>query len=283
MSGLPYVVSGGHKRFLACLPAKEDFGGLPKFLAAPGATLIPRSEWKPVNNRWRFDASFILDQNGHGSCVGNGSAAALRKVRILAGQPDVKLSPACLYAQINNGVDQGAVISDALTALQQTGTCRFDLVGQDPVYLPQLPAGWEQDAQRFTIRQAYHCANYDEIGSAIQLGYVVVYGIMVGNSFTNFDKYGVAGHARGPGNHCMHADGMTPLADGRWALDNCNSWASSFGPWNNGRCYLDEDHFGHGDVPDAFAIEFGSEDPQNPQPLPHLSTFGIHRPSPRTH
>src|SRR6185437_15750942 len=170
---LPYVMQGGHRRFLACLPPKDDFGGLKKYAA--NAPVIPRSQWKPISRRDLFPAaSWVWDQNGHGSCVGNGSAMALRKARVLGGQPDVILSPGCTYAQINGGRDQGAVISDTLTALLETGTCTYDMVGEEPIYLQQLPAGWQQTAARFKISEAYHCQTFDEIGSALQLGYTVV-------------------------------------------------------------------------------------------------------------
>lgn len=270
---MPYITVGGRRRYLACLPPKADFGGLPKFAARPlrrfESAVIPRSEWKPIKRSALFPAlSWILNQGEISSCVGNGSAAALRRARFLTGQSDVPLSPGALYAQINGGRDQGAIISDALTALQQTGTCSYATVGESPYYLNQLPAGWQEEAARFRIAQAYHCQSFDEIGSAPQYGYIVVYGITLGNSFMQFDQYGVAGHARGPGNHCMMADGMDLLPDGRWVLDNVNSWGADFGPWQNGRCYLDEEHFGNGDQPDAFAIQAATDDPQEPHAPP---------------
>lgn len=262
---LPYIMQGGHRRLLACLPPKADFGGMKKL--RDSVSILPRSEWVGLNRRSIFPPStWILDQDGIGSCVGNGSASALRKARFLAGQRDVELSPGCLYAQINGGSDNGAVISDALTALEQTGTCAFATVGETPYFLPQLPTGWKEEASRFRIGQAYHCQSFDEIGTALQCGFLVVYGIMVGNDFEQFDANGIAGWTSGPGNHCMHADGMIQLPDGRWLLDNCNSWGSTWGPWGIGRCYLSEDHFLHGDAPDAFAIEAATIDPKEPQP-----------------
>lgn len=267
---LPFAMSGGHRRYLACLPPKSDFGGFKKFASA--APVVPRSQWQTINRRQQFPApDWILDQDGIGSCVGNGSANGLRKARLLGGQSDVKLSPGALYAQINGGQDNGAVISDALTALQQKGTCSYGTVGETPFYINQLPSAWSDEAARFRIGQAYHCETFDEIASALQLGFIVVYGIMVGSSFENFDSSGVAGWTRGPGNHCMHADGLALLADGRWALDNVNSWGPSWGPWGIGRCYLSEEHFGHGDQPDAFAIVAAVDDPNDPHMPPAAS------------
>lgn len=269
---LSWIMSGGHRRYLACLPPHADFGALPKFRdhsrMVGSAPTIPRSQWAPINRRSIFPAaSWILDQNGYSSCVGNGSAAALRRARYLTngGEDDVPLSPGALYAQINGGSDNGAVISDALTALQQTGTCAYSTVGESPFYTRQLPAGWQQEAARFKISQAYHCQSFDEIGTALQLGFLIVYGIMVTGSFEHFDSNGIAGYGRGPGNHCMHADGMAQVG-GQWVLDNVNSWGASWGPWQNGRCYLCEQHFLNGDQPDAFAILAATYDPKEPTP-----------------
>lgn len=272
---VPSIIDhNGVERLLGCLPPRADFGRFPKFRSRSGATpVIPRSDWKPIDRRALFPAaSWILNQAQISSCVGNGAAAGLRKDRLVSGQTDVPLSPGCLYAQINNGQDQGAIISDALTALQERGTCSYATVGEEPYYLQQLPAGWQTEAQRFKVYQAYHCQTFDEIASAIQLGFIIVYGIMVGRNFESFDASGVAGYSRGPGNHCMHADGMIMLPDGRWVLDNANSWGPTWGPFGNGRCYLSEDHFLHGDQPDAFAIESAITDPQDPHEPPALKS-----------
>jgi hypothetical protein len=264
----PYLLVGGHKRYLTCLPPSHaklmaPRGGEFRSVHAP----IPRNQWREVNNRSKFPSfEWIYDQNGLGACVGNGSTNALRKARALAGMTDVRLAPGCTYAQINGGRDQGAVISDSLTALQQTGTISSATLGSDekPFYLRQLPSGWKKEAARFRIEEAYHCSDYDDICTAIQLGYVVVFGIQVGNNFNSFTPEGVPGVSRGPGNHCLCADGLHKLNNGQWALDTVNSWGADWGPWHNGRCYLIESHFQNGDQPDAYAVKTAVEDPLDP-------------------
>jgi hypothetical protein len=264
----PFIVVDGVKRYLTCLPPAQA-----KFMAPRGGefkdshTVIPRNQWREVNNRSKFPVDkFIFDQDGIGSCVGNGSTDSLMKVRALMGMSYQRLAPGCTYSQINGGRDQGAVISDSLTALQQTGTITSQTLGSDekPFYSRQMPSGWKTEAARFRIEEAYHCATFDEIGSAIELGYIVVYGIQVGQNFNTFTAEGVAGQTPGPGNHCMHADGIHKLADGTWALDNCNSWGDTWGPWKNGRCYLAEKHFLYGDQPDAYAVKTAVQDPLDP-------------------
>jgi hypothetical protein len=260
------VFEDGEERLLTRLEPSRAIlvhAKIPRWADEKG--VIPRNQWKDVDRRAVFgDPDWIYDQNGHGSCVGNGATGALRRVRYLAGMKDQKLSPGCTYAQINGGRDGGAVIGDSLTALTKTGTCLFSTVGQDPIYLSRLPKGWKDEAARFKVDQAYTAPSFDEIVSGIQLGYIAVYGMQVGGNFNSFDRDGVAGLARGPGNHCMHADGCRKLPSGTWALDNVNSWGPNWGPWKTGRCYLIDKHINGADNSDAYLIKGASEDPKEP-------------------
>jgi hypothetical protein len=267
-TGPPFIEVDGQKRYLTCLPPSQARFMAPRggeFSAAHAA--IPRAQWKEVDNRGKFPADkWVFDQDGIGSCVGNGATAALMKARALAGMSYLRLAPGCTYAQINGGQDRGAVISDSLVALQQTGTITSATLGSDekPFYAKQMPAGWRGEAARFRIEEALKCNTFDDMATAIQLGYVVVYGMQVGQSFNSFTPEGVAGSSPGPGNHCMHADGLHKLPSGQWALDNVNSWGADWGPWKNGRCYLVEKHFQQGDQPDAYAVKTAVEDPLDP-------------------
>ncbi len=260
-----YYKQDGEKRLLTRLsPDKAKLVPLQKAVRwSDVKTVIPRDKWRDVSRRDIFPASlWILDQGQVGSCVGNGATDALRKVRFLSGMTDLKLSPGCTYAQINGGSDNGAVIGDSMTALTQTGTVLYSTVGETPYYLRQLPQGWQAEASRFKIAEAYVTPTFDEMASAIQLGYILVYGMQVGNNFEHFTAEGVAGISPGQGNHCMHADGMKKLANGQFAFDNANSWGATWGPWGNGRCYLVEGHFAHANISDTYAIKAAIVDPQ---------------------
>ncbi len=263
--GQPYVDEGGHKRFLTARTDARKLQALPRY--GDHFPTFPEAEWYEVNRHNLFgDQSWIYDQNGHGSCVGNGWVGALRRVRVLAGMNDVNLSPAFLYAQINGGQDQGAVISDGIAALTKNGVCAFSTMGQDPIFWRSISAAAKEEASRFKLVDAYRCETWEETVSAILTGrFLPVYGYMVGNSFGRFDQYGVAGHDRGPGNHCNHAEGLKKLPDGRWVLDDVNSWNFKWGPFHNGHVYLDKQHlFGGGDMPDVCVIRVAGRDPKDP-------------------
>src|SRR5579872_465983 len=243
-TGLPFVYAGGNKRLLASIPSNGKMKAMLKPYKASGNPVLPRSEWFALSRRDQFGGTdWILDQQQYGECVGGGGAGSLRRARVLGGGKDVKLSPGNLYSQINGGQDQGAVISDALDALMKNGVCTFATVGIDPIFSSQQPAAATQECTRFRVAEGYHCASFDELVSALLLipDAIAFYGYQVGSNFENFDKFGVAGHARGPGNHCNGADGIALLNDGRWVLDDFNSWGYSWGPFGNGRVYIDEE------------------------------------------
>ena len=268
VKGLEYLDVGGHRRFLASKPdTAGKFKALPKF--SDHFPVIPSSQWVEVDRRAMFAWFGTFDQNGHGSCVGNGWAMAASKARVLAGLSAVLLSPGWFYSLLNGNTDNGAVISDGIAAALNTGFATFQTVGQDPIYQHQMPSGAAAEAQRFKLAKVYQVNSWEETISALIMPkpFIVVYGYMVGNNFQNCDSYGVAGHDRGPGNHCNHADGVKKLPDGRWVLDDHNSWGATWGPFGNGRVYLDENHlFGGGDQPDICVIETVAEDPTAPQP-----------------
>jgi intein/homing endonuclease len=206
---LEYVDFDGHPRVLACLPPRPNFGAMPSF--ADHVPLVPRQEWKPISRRNWF--TFILDQNGFSSCVGNGGAGGLRRARLLSGMTDVELSAAFLYSLINGGRDAGAIISDALTALLQSGTCLASQCPESQIYGPprNSPARTEaiQTAKRFRILKAYHANSFDEAMSGLQLDYIWVGGIYVAGDFAHLDSNGIApAHPNRYGNHCLLPDSL---------------------------------------------------------------------------
>lgn len=272
--GRPFVEEGGHRRFLTAKQDTKKFRSLKKY--GDSFPVFPEKEWYEVNREGLFAASnddsvsCIYDQDGHGSCVGQGWAGALRRARVLAGMKDVKLAPTYLYSLINGNQDNGAIISDGIEALTKYGTCTYKLVGQDKIYQRQMPSGAKAEALRFKLDDAYRCDSWEETCSALLTGrYLVVFGIQVGNTWGRFDKYGVSGHDRGPGNHCIAADGLRKLDDGRWVLCAFNSWGDDWGPFKNGRVYQDKMHlFGNGDQPDVCVIRRPGRDPQEPYEPP---------------
>ncbi len=272
-TGFDYIDFDGHRRLLASIPSKGMMqSSYPGYQDAgqPMFSLDDIKKILPLNRRALFN--WIFDQNGFGSCVADGWTGALMRARALRGMKFVKLSPGYTYSLINGGRDQGAVISDGGPALIEKGTCEYTIVGDQPIYTRQMPGTASANALKYKVGSVYHVNSYIELLSALATGvYIVVYGYQVGNSFMHPDSNGVAGHDRGPGNHCNHADGMTLLPDGRIVLDDVNSWGTSF--MAGGRCYIDEQHlFGGGDQPDVCVLSAPLEGPDEPNVPPAAQT-----------
>lgn len=250
---LPYVESDGVPRVLACLPPRPGSGGLPKWSASQPT--LPRSQWRAVSYA-RPDLP-VLDQGPYGSCVGHGACSGFTLAWLLGGGTFHRLSSCFLYGLINGGRDAGAVVSDAMTTLEATGICLEDEVPEGMIYRSRFPVSAFDTARRFRLSMAYHCRTFDEIGSALQLGFIPVYGIQVGPDFGQLDEEGVA-PVGGRGGHCLFGRGMKLSRQGEWLIETQNSWGERFGL--HGACYLREAHFG--DDCDAFAIQATCEDPQ---------------------
>jgi hypothetical protein len=167
------------------------------------------------------------------------AAQANMRLRASRGMTFQKLSGAYIYAHINGGYDGGATITDAMSALEQYGTCLESQMDVPQIFLRDVPSGADATAKRFLLRLGLTLSSFDEIGTAIQMGLFPQFPINVGANFENFNSDGVAGASSG-GNHSVHADGMSKDSSGAWILDMPNSWGVSWGPFSNGRCYLSE-------------------------------------------
>jgi len=256
---LPYIEEpDGTRRVLASLAPRPDFGGLPRWASA--MPVIPRSDW--VDRDYAHYNAPILDQGQRGSCTGQGGVSAFWRQWLILGRTPREFSACYIYGNINGGRDAGAIVSDVMTTLMSKGVCLLSEVPEGMIYRRSFPSSADATAQRFRVARAYHCATFDELGSALQRGFMVVFGIMVGGSFGNLDSEGVA-PVGGMGGHCLMACGMKKSSRHGWILHTQNSWGTRWGL--NGYCYLTEKHFTSvwGGL-DAFAIQDIHADPQEP-------------------
>lgn len=246
---LPYVIQDGQKRIFGCLPPRPNFQAVPRW--ANVMPVIPRARWKETNPD-NFGAR-VLDQDGHGSCVGHGSTTAYEMAWLRAGGPPVAFAACYVYGQINGGRDQGAIVGDAMRELIDKGVCTEAMVPPGKIYSRSFPAGADAEAAKYKVREAYSCATYDEICTALQMGWTVSYGIMVGNNFGDLDSNGIAPLPRGGGGgHCLCTYCLKNIG-GKWIIWTRNSWNTSYG--QNGECGITEQHMDRPGQIDAFAIQ----------------------------
>lgn len=265
ISNLPSIKFDGVYRVLGCIPETLDsLNKFPKFGlgfgAAPGAT--DPSQWQEIDLEW-YNAP-ILDQGMTSSCVGHGTCSGMEMCYMQSGRSLVPFTPFFVYGLINGGRDQGAQISDALTALMKYGICPMGGIPAGVMFQNQFPQTAFTAAVRFKLVQAYHCQNYEAVCSAISLGCVCPLGLYVGNNFANLDNEGVAPlPAGGGGGHCVLGMGLKKSAKYGWIIKVQNSWGKNFGM--NGHCYLQKNHFNMMNT-DAFAIQSVIDDPQDNSP-----------------
>ena len=156
--------------------------------------IIPESNWVDINRDAIFGATYCLNQQSHGSCVGFSAAMSEMKSRTIRGQEFERLSGAYIYSWINGGVDGGAQITDALSELQNHGTCLESTVGWNSIYRWEIPSSADTEAQRFRISDGIIISTYEEMASAIQLGFIPQFAIEVGGNFENYDSEVVLGN-----------------------------------------------------------------------------------------
>lgn len=254
---LPGVVTpDGQIRLLGALPPKPH--GLTSWKDGNNP-VIPRAQWKPFS-RPRPGVP-ILDQGQHGSCVGHGSTTALMMSRASAGMTFKLLSPCFLYGLINGGRDQGANISDAMAALLKTGTCLESEVPEGDIYASRFPKSAYASAANYKALDCYGLQDFDDVGSALQLGWDVSFSVCVGNRFMRVDSDGIAGVDPGYGNHCVYAGEEMILINGVWYCGGRNSWGLTYG--NKGRFRWGERHISTESAFDAFAVRTATSAPDD--------------------
>lgn len=239
-----------------------------EWLARRGLTVLPRSEWKPVDGMSRFDTRFINNQKNCGGCVGWSCASAATKLRYARGYGFQMLSGAYVYAHINGGHDGGAMILDSLTAIQRYGTCLQSTMDFPKIFTRQIPSGADAEAAKYKEFIDVQVNSFDEVCDAVQRGLFPQFPINVGGNFENFDKNGVAGASRG-GNHSVHAAGLQQFGSS-WYLWMPNSWGAGWGPFSNGSCYLSENAIAWAASNDSYVhteVEFDPQGDNPPTPI----------------
>ena len=159
MADLPQIIDHtGEVRRLGTIPAHAS----KRFSIWPRANVIPQADWWEVDRSKVFTSAWIIDQDGQGGCVGFSAANAFMRARSLANEPLVRLSGEFVYAQINGGRDQGAIIEDAMAILTDMGVATEAEVPLDSKYINKnnIPkAAYETAKTRFRAFSAMSSAH----------------------------------------------------------------------------------------------------------------------------
>ncbi len=221
---ITYVDKSGETRRLGLIPTPPE-----RRLAAARATIepIPESNWREIDRRALFDRlnAWVYQFNCNG-CVGFSAAEAFSKLRPLNGQPFELLSGAFIYSLINGGRDQGAMILDALDALETVGACLETSCPLDDAHRNIFRKNTKQhdaEAARFKLSKGYAVDSAAEAVAVLERGGILQFGVHVGGNFDP-DEEGVIPFSRGPANHSVHGDGLRQTKSHGWCIDLANTW-----------------------------------------------------------
>jgi hypothetical protein len=272
VADLPVLVDPrGTPRVLAALPP-YPWQPIPRLMETRAP--LPRSEWREIDLAGTYKPP-LLDQGRTNSCVGHASCTVASVAWAQKGEPLPRFSPTFVYSQINGGRDNGAVISDAATELTTKGICLEAEYPEGVLFARQVPPGAYQTALRYRLERFHHTPSFDEIGTALSLGWPVVGGFLLGNNFMQPGRDGVAPVPdRVVGGHAIALLGLVNRG-GRWLVKFQNSWGR-WGLGGEGFGYLPEEFVQYtvevtmrqwGAPLDAFAAEHMYDDPANLEPV----------------
>lgn len=252
---LPYIEAGGAPRFLAALPTPEGKLRAPLFSAFHAQ--IPRSSWEERDySDWYAP---VLDQGQHGSCTGHGTVTAFQRKWSMAGFTRRDFSACYIYGNVNGGRDEGATITDAVHSAQTHGVCLLATVPEGMIYRREFPRDADVEAANFKLGAIFTCSDFDDVGTAVMLGYTLSYSINVGSNFNNLSAEGVVPVTKGYGNHCVEGHGLVKLKSGQWGLRSQNSWTEGWGL--KGTFVALEGHFAYQPGFEVYALQVTLSDP----------------------
>lgn len=121
---------------------------------------------------------YVLNQKQEGSCVGNGTTAALQIIWAKQYGLDkvIPMSAMSLYKRIGRSAQSGAVVSDAWKEIKERGVlpldtdenkARFKHTHPATGFSVPLPQGWEETAKMFKGLEATICTHVNEVLSAL--------------------------------------------------------------------------------------------------------------------
>jgi hypothetical protein len=272
--GLPFVEVNGLPIVLGALQPDPTFKAAPEFRFS--ISVLQENLW--VENSVKGAGVPIRNQRQFGSCAGQASCEALMYARSIRGLVKHNLSATFIYGMVNGGRDMGSRVGDCVATIKGTGTCLDSQVPWNVIYKKNFPANSFETAKRFKALEVFKIRNFDELCTALTLGFPCISGIGVGDNFTK-GQLKENGIAPLPdvlvGGHAMCHTGLKRL-DNMWVLETQNSWGEGWGL--GGFCYLQKGHFnpGYGYGFDVYAVASVIEDPEDQSDnLPPIVTLPL--------
>ena len=225
----------------------------------------PESEWREFDMRTVPGYPVkIKDQGSYGACNGHAAASSLEIARYIAGLTHRDLSPWIIYADLCGGWDRGSSIAQALTELQQKGTCEDSFVPHGTINPRRITSAARENAKQYRIEIGHTINNFREMCIAAQLRMPFNFSVPVNSGFNSLDQYDRPQNRSGWHNHAVTGGmSMRKLPTGDWVIGMQNSWDISWG--RKGYCSIGEKNI-QGSGFDAYTVAAVTYDPQDPAP-----------------
>lgn len=239
--------ANGNERRLGLILPKTYPAELPRLTAMPGFRVWSRVEiedairTKPFKARSYFTPDkWLENQKNRGSCCPTATTAASRKAAHYAGANNVpRLAAEFLYAQVNRGSDNGAVLDETMKAVQEIGQIVRD-DARHPFNRDILKKNYSPE--EYMAAKAWRAGTCYQVDDEIELASLVlskaggaVVAVDVDDAFMKLNANGFCGSGSGPGNHAVNVDDCE-IINGELAFDMPNSWGVEYG--DDGRAYL---------------------------------------------
>lgn len=220
----PFIVPDGMST--GCLPRASRVGQWCP-LMSERVPVIPPAQWPDLIGEieLRSFVNAVKNQGNVGSCATESTTQGVEIVEVLSGQLWVELNPWFIYHTTSGGRDQGSSIDTNLAFVRQNGVAPESIWPRSKGWQARPSADAVEAAKLHRIDEWYDCTTVAEIGTALLLGFPVI--------------FGWNGHS------CI----FTHLLNTTTA-QYCNSWSPQWGDKGFGELRLSSVNFQYG----AFAI-----------------------------
>lgn len=192
-------------------------------------------------------------------------------------ESDFMFSPAYIYNQINNGVDEGIYIKEALELITEKGVCKWETMPfSERDYKTRANRLQRNEAEKYKSSGWEFVGGIDEDSDSEELIYKMKYalcskesvGVIAGIPFfrDDFSKEIYNSSKSYEDVDARHAIAIVGYDDSKNAFKFINSWGNSWGPYNDGYSYISYDMFdSYYDYIDVYRLTDVVEDTDSPE------------------
>ncbi len=158
----------------------------------------------------------------------------------------------------NVSIDTGSTVKDGLICIYKNGVCKESLYKYNPLKFDKKPSTFSYENAKSHRISKYLSVNttINEFKTALSIGYPIVFGFIVKDSFEQVDSSGILKYdpsEPGLGGHAVICCGYNDNMNGQGGyIKLMNSWGPNWG--NNGYCYMPYEYLESGLCSDAWIM-----------------------------